>query len=222
MEQAAYFYLCFLLFFFFITFMLIPLTIRIKIDNWRKNNCISLEIKLLFFSIHRTYYLSKAKEFTSHQITASKFFLLKKFLDEQNYRQLLDTLLNSLPIFHRQLKKISWRCLDLKLKLGTGNPAETALIMGSLHGICSILSLYLVNDYSFQKQPLFLLYPSFTAKMLYFELFLEFKTSMVRLLHLGLYLRAYFFLGRWSLNAGTSNPGLNENSHGKFKRNGGC
>ncbi len=220
MEPAAYFYLCFLLFFFFITLMLIPLTIRIKIDNWRKNNCISLEIKLLFFSIHKTYYLSKY--FTAPKSTASKFFSLKKILDEQNYHKLLDIFLNSLAIFHRQLKKFTWRRLDLKLKLGTGNPAGTALIMGSLHGTCSILSVYLGKYYSFQKQPLFLLYPSFTARMLYFELLLEFKTSMVRLLHLGLYLLAYFFLGRWFINAGTSNPGFNENGHGKFKRNGGC
>lgn len=213
MEPAAYFYVCFLLFFFFIVIMLMPSIICIKIDNWRKNNCISLEVKLLYFSIYKTFY---------YKSTASKANFLKKIFEAQNHNKLLDTLLNSLTIFHRQLKKIAWRSLNLKFKLGTGSPAGTALIVGSLQGIGSILSLYLGKYYSFQKQPRFLIYPSFTAKSSYFELLLEFKTSTARLLYLGLYLLAYFFLGRWFLNAGTSNPGFNENSHGKFKRDGGC
>ncbi|NLX91012.1 MAG: DUF2953 domain-containing protein [Firmicutes bacterium] len=110
----------------------------------------------------------------------------------------------------------------LKIKIGNGNPYDTALLAGSLLGISGFLSRYLETHYSFQKRPHIVIYPSFTAKIFYFDFFLEFKANALRLLYMGIYLAAFLLAGRCLKNAGASNPRLNENSHGEFKRNGGC
>lgn len=210
MKPALSLYFWFLFLSFFLAIVVVPFTIRIKINNWRKNNSISLEIKFLFFALHKTFGFSRFSVAT--QNIASRIFFFQD----------INSLFAGLAFFNRQLKALNWRYLSLKITIGNGNPAETALIAGSLLGTSGFLSRYLKKHYSFKKQPRFFIYPSFTARIFYFDLLFAFKTSVGRLLYTGIYLTAYLLAGRWLRNAGASNPGLNENSHGKLKRNGGC
>lgn len=206
MDLPISFYFWFLFFCFFLASILVPFTIRIKIANWRKDNGISLEIKFLFFAVQKTVFLRR--------LSAAPYHIASQ-IDS-------NTLVNGIIFFNRQLKILKWKHLILKIKIGDGNPYDTALIAGSLLGVSGFLSRYLETHYSFKKRPSFFIYPSFTAKMFYFDLFLEFKAGALRLLYIGTYLAAFLLAGRCLKNAGASNPRLNENSHGEFKRNGGC
>jgi len=223
MEPATFYYFLFLLVLLLFIILLLPVTICIKVDNWRKNNFISLEMKLFFLLFYKTYnfkrYSSSVKKSTAKILSFGEIF------KRQTLNKEFDFFLSGLAFFNHRLKTLNWRFMDLKLKAGTGDPAGTALLTGSLCGASSFLSMYLEKHYSFPKRPCFHIYPSFTDMCFYFELLFEFKTSVGRLLYMGLYLLAYLSAGRWYINAGTSgtsNSGLNENSHGKLKRNGGC
>ena len=220
MGPAAFFYALILLFTVVFIILLLPVTIRIKIDNWRKNNFISFEIELFFLTIHRTYSPQRlSRIFQSPAIRTGSW---ARIFQDKYLKRKINILLANLSFFNRQLKTFQWQYMDINLKISAGDPARTALLIGSSLSISGLLSLHLEKIYAFKKRPRFRIFPSFAVMSIYFELFFQFKTSLGRLFYLGLYLLAFLFVGRWFINAGTSNSGLNENSHGKLKRNGGC
>jgi hypothetical protein len=190
--------------------VVVPLTIRIKMDNWRKNKSISLGVGFLFFTGHKRFTLKKFS--LARQKLTSWFPLFRE----------IAYLRTGLSFLNQQLKILNWKSLTFKIKVGSGDPANTALLAGGLMGTSRLVSRYLQEYYYFEKRPSILVYPSFTTRVLYFDLYLVFKTSIGRLLYIGIFLAAYLVAGRWLKNAGASNPRSHENSHGKFKGNGGC
>lgn len=163
----------------FIT-LFVPFSLRIKLHNLREDNNISIAASFFLFRSLKLFSLQKIWQRALEDVPAGKIYfrfqkigrgipLLKKF-------QIGTISLLSLG------RAFYWNEFTILLKAGTGDPAITALAVGCSQALGGIMSKSLQRYWRFGKNPLILVYPSFTEEELKFSLSMEITTSLARII----------------------------------------
>lgn len=205
-----------------------PLGVRIKIDNLRENNTNNFILLVVTFLIFYRLKIFKLKKiilsFSDQQENAGLLLLqrLTTIIKDEKIRRLISILKNPL-LMHFFLNTAKYKKLDFFLKIGSGDPAWTAILTACLRSFFGILSPYLLRFLFFkQGKPRLLIYPSFLRQELLFLFSLEISFNLARLLYFYIAILIFKLLERWSKNERTSDSGFDGNSYGKFKRDGRC
>jgi len=214
---GLFFYLFLFLFAALFFILLLPLTIRIKWSSLRENKGILLELNVSLFSRINIIALQKGVH-----PAGGKAGTLLSLLTENIARIGLPGAAGLLLRFSRSVK---WKQCDLFIRAGTGDAAWAGIISGALHMLAGLLSRPLYER-AFNKKcrPRLFVYPSFLKKELSFFGCIEFVSSGINIVSFMtavlLSVLAAKNNGRCADNAGTSDTGLDDYSHGKLERNG--
>ncbi|MGI5875697.1 MAG: DUF2953 domain-containing protein [Dethiobacteria bacterium] len=205
--------------------LLWPITVCIKIDNLRENKTIKFLLELYIFKRTKVFRVKKGIN-VDNKIDGqrlSTFFCKPEASGKSKGSRIFQFLRKYQWPTCYFLRTLRWDELDFFLRLGTGDPAWTAIITGFLRSFAGLLSFYLSRYLIFIAQkPRLLIYPSFFKQEFSFMFSIEFNFNLLKVL---LFLAAMFIVKlreRWFRYVRSSHSGLNENSHGKFERNGGC
>lgn len=190
------------LFLFIILLFLLPVEVRITIDNLRKDKSISLQLIILFWG--------KVKLRQIKRIFPAAF-QINSFLEQCNalvkekeewYKSGKAQLQKTAGAVYHLMRTAIWKKFDLKVKLGSGDPAWTALLTGFLRYLSGRGSPHVLRLLSFKKgkRPLFLFYPSFLEREYIFLLSVEFTVSGLKLIYYSVKIFCEIILGLQRLN----------------------
>lgn len=226
LPESFYFWFPFL---FIFLLLLLPLEIRISFDNLRKDKGISLQLVVLFWGKVKLWQLQRT---FPAGLKMTSFWQQAYALAEGKadwYKSGKVKLQKITFLVYRFMRAIIWKKFDLKVKLGTGDPAWTALFTGFLRYLSGRGSPHVLRLLSFRKgsRPRFLVYPSFLEREFLFLLSVEFTASGLKILYYTVKIFWETVLGyqililrRRSKNGRTSNPGFNDHSYGEPQGNG--
>lgn len=220
-----WFFLFILLFLGVLLLLIWPLKVCIRIDNLRENKSIQIVFALYIskgitvMKVSRKLDLHDGNNEVRFQNLQHRLETVKKTKIGRVFRFIFKAPGPALCF----LRSSKWRKLDLFLRFGTGDPAWTAIITGCLRTLAGLFSLSLSEYFNFAAQrPRILIYPSFMEQELFFLLSWEFGFNLLQVLSLSATIFVVNLRERWFRKVGTSHSRLNENSHGKFERDGGC
>ncbi|NMB41547.1 MAG: DUF2953 domain-containing protein [Firmicutes bacterium] len=157
-----FFYLLFLLLFILASILLIPFQLRISFNNLRKDNSASLELEIFIgdslklTGFEKTFFLDESME---------AIVRAKRGWEPFKKEQLRKTLL----LVYRFMQTLRWVTADIKIKIGTGDSAWTAMLVGFLRQLSAMAFARFFWAMPFAKKPLILVYPSFEQRTLLFS-----------------------------------------------------
>jgi len=220
------FYLLFLFLFILSSILLLPLRIRISIDNLRENNSVSSQLEI--FILGRIKAARLRKELLVDKNTdkllagIDRWKALWKKPGEIRLRQILN-------LANRFIHTVRWKAVDVKAKVGAADAAWTGVLTGFLRQLAAIVSNYFFQALSLEKRPRLLIYPSYGQKEFVFSIVVEFYTNGFITLYYSILImwEAVFrvkiqLLWRAIRYGRASHTGFDDNRHGKFKGNGRC
>ena len=161
------FYLWFLFIFIIAVALFMPLQMRISFNNLRKDNSVYLELEIFIgdslklTGLEKTILLDESME----AIVRSK-----RGWEPFKKEHLQKTLL----LVYRFMQTLRWVAADIKIKIGTGDSAWTAMLVGFLRQLSAMASARFFRAMPFAKKPLILVYPSFEQRTLLFSCSLKF------------------------------------------------
>ena len=222
------FYLWFPFLFVFL-FFLLPYKIRISFDNLRQDKSISFELivflwgKAALFKLQRNF--PAGFRITYFEELANTLAAEKSGWHKDGKKGLQKI---PLPVFDF-MQAVVWEQFTLKVKLGTGDAAWTALLTGFLRYLSGRGSPHILRLLTFEKgsRPFLLVYPAFQEQELTFLLTAGFKAGALKIIYytIKIYWEILMYyqniiLRRQSKNGRTSHPGFDDHSYGKSQGNG--
>jgi hypothetical protein len=224
------FYAWFLFLFVLLIPFFLPLWIRISFHNLRKDNIVSVELEIKLFKKLRLFLFKKIFSSALNDENLKNVYKYLSQLKEIVHRRKLykESFLRLYDLAYLFASSLSWQRLDIFCKFGTGDPASTAILTGSLRFLASVISyrIYKILTFS-ENKPRILIYPFLLKKEFIFFSSFEINTSGARifliLLNIAWKLIKEFMIKkywRWVRNVGSSYSRLNDDSDGKFKRDG--
>ena len=182
------FSLAFLFLFITLFLMLLPVEIRITIDNLRKDNSISGQFIVSFGE--KIKLLQIKKTFPATLEIGSFLNQCLELWKERGkwYKSGKEMLSKTAAIVYRLMRAGIWKKFDLRIKFGCLNPAQTALLTGFLRYISGRGTPHILHFLSFRRggRPRFLFYPSFQKNEFVFLFAVEFTVSGLKLLYYGI------------------------------------
>ncbi|MGI5823502.1 MAG: DUF2953 domain-containing protein [Dethiobacteria bacterium] len=224
--KSFYFWFPFL--FVFLLFFL-PFKIRISFDNLRQDKSISLQLivflwgKATLFKLQRNF---PAGLKTTYFAELAGTLTAEKSGWQKDSKKSLQKI--SLLVFDF-MQAVVWRKFALKVRLGTGDAAWTALLTGFLRYLSGRGSPHILRLLTFEKdsRPFFLVYPAFQDQEFVFLLTTEFTAGGLKIIY---YTVRIFWeisvcyqniiLRRRFKNGRASHPGFDDYSYGKSQGNG--
>ena len=189
------------LFLFVILLFLLPVEIRITIDNLRKDKSISLQLIILFWGKIKFWQVKRIfpAAFQINSFLKQCHALLEK---EEWYKSGKAQLQKTAGAVYRLMRAAIWKKLELQVKLGVGDPAWTALLTGFLRYLSGRGSPHVLRLLSFKKEsrPRFLFYPSFLEREFIFLISVEFTVSGLKLIYYSVKIFCETILGLQRLN----------------------
>lgn len=172
-------------FLFLFLLFLLPLEIRISFDNLRQDKGISLQMAALLWG--RVTLFKLLRTFPAGFKITSFSELADALVAEKDswYKSEKKRLQKIVSLVYCYMQSVTWKDFDLVLKIGTGDPAWTALLTGFLRCLFGWGSPRVTRLLSFKKgnRPRFLVYPSFQESEFVFLLSVEFVTGGLRTLY---------------------------------------
>lgn len=165
--------------------LLVPFTLRIKVDNLRHDSNISLSLGIMLCG--RIQILS-LQRIIGAETGFSPYKILK--IAERRVKLRKQNLHKAITLLQRLNNAVVWHEMVAMLRVGTGDPAATGMITGILRGLGGVFSAKLQqNRYFWKNKPVIHVYPSFFEKELKYLLAIELSTSLGRILYNVLILR---------------------------------
>lgn len=227
-----------LLFLFFLILLVAfsEVKIQIKINKKYKNDYVQINMWFLYNLIHLhkkipLIKLESAKEgigFTSEtniqsqNVQSKKDRLTPKKLSyyQKQYKHVLNQIHDFYPVIKQFLKHIRMDQFSWQSVIGTGDAMNTGVLSGVLWGFKG-LTVGIVSKYmKLTKKPALNVIPDFKQKrmQIQFECILRFRVGHV--IVTGMRLLSKYLKGGLKNARRSSYSRVNENSYGKFKRNG--
>lgn len=174
-------------FLFIFLLLLLPVEIRITIDNLRKDKSISGLLIVLFGG--KIKLLQTKKTFPA--LLQVDSFLKQCFElwreKEEWFKSGKMRLKKIAGTIYSIMRAGTWKKLDLHIKLGNGDPSQTAFLTGLLRYVSGRGTPHVMQLLSFKKacRPRFLFYPSFQKHEFVFLFTVEFTLSGLKLVYYG-------------------------------------
>lgn len=167
---------------FLLCILLVPITLRIKLDNLRHDSNISLSLAVKLCGRMQIFSLQRI-------LGAETGYKVLKIADRRVKLSKQD-LHKAVTLLQRLHSAVAWHETEVMLRFSTGDPAATGIIAGILHGLGGVLSAKLRRTRHFRKKkPVILVYPSFFEKELKYHLAIELSSSLGRIFYSVLLLR---------------------------------
>lgn len=178
------FYFLFPFLFVFLLFFL-PCKIRISFDNLRQDKGISLQLIVLFWGKVTLFKLQKNFPAGLKATCLGELFntlTAEKISWPESSKKRLQTIIFLVFDF---MQAVVWKQFALKVKLGTGDAAWTALLTGFLRYLSGRGSPHIMRLLTFGKdsRPFFLVYPAFQKHEFIFLLTAEFTAGSLKIIY---------------------------------------
>lgn len=227
-----------LLFLFFLTLLLVfsEVKVQIKINKNDKNDYVQMNMWFLYnlIHLHKKIPLIKFESvnegigFTSEtniesqNVQAKKDRITPKKLSnyQKQYKNVLNQIHDFYPIIKKFFKHIRMDQLSWQSVIGTGDAMSTGVLSGVLWSFKGLIIGILSKYIRLTKKPGINVISDFKQKrvIIQFECILRFRVG--HLIVTGMRLLLKYFKGGLKNARRSSYSRVNENSYGKFKRNG--